>query len=303
MGSRVAGWGAALPERVLTNAELERTLDTTDAWIVERTGIRERRLGSTTAELATTAARAAIERAGISPGEVGHLLLATATPARLAPATAVEVHHRLGLGGGALDLNAVCAGFVYALILAAPLAESAPVLVVGADTLARHADPADRAVVPLFGEGAGALLLVPAPGPGLLLAADAGTDSSARDLFVLEHGGAIEMRGPEIFRRALRATAESIALTLRAAALSPDEVDLVVPHQANGRLIDALVERAGLPAERVARTLEATGNVSSGSVPLALAAAADAGQLDEGDTVLLTGFGAGLTWATALVRW
>jgi 3-oxoacyl-[acyl-carrier-protein] synthase-3 len=313
VGGRITGWGAALPETVVTNADLEARLDTSDAWIVERSGIRERRIGGTVGTLATEAGREALARAGVTGAAVDLLILATTTPDETVPATSAAVHAALGLGGGALDVNAACAGFVYALVLAyGALAVGARrALVIGADCLSRITDHSDRGTAVLFADGAAAVVLEGTAtatggervGPGGLLAFDLGVDGSAHDLLVCPHGGTLSMEGREVFRRAVRVTVDSAATALGRAGITADDVALFVPHQANLRIIEAAASRLGIPMGRTATVLERTGNTSSASIPLALADAADAGRLAPGDHVLLAGFGAGMTWASAVLRW
>ncbi len=307
-GSVISGWGSALPEKVVTNAEFEARLDTSDAWIVERTGIRERRFGGTTSGLAIEAGAAAIKKAGLEPGQIDLLVLSTTTPDKAVPATSSTVHAQLGCSGAAFDLNAACAGFVYALVTADAML-SAPTgfrraLVVGSDTLSVITDMEDRSTAVLFADGAGAFVLERREeAEPLVLASDLGLDGSLLPILYCEHGGYMRMEGREVFRRAVRATVESADKVLRAAGVTPDEIALFVPHQANLRIIDAMVQRLGLAPERSAIILDTTGNTSSASIPLALTAAADAGRLAPGDLVLFSGFGAGMTWASAVVRW
>jgi 3-oxoacyl-[acyl-carrier-protein] synthase-3 len=301
----VTGWGTALPDTVVTNAELEARLETTDEWIVERSGIRERHIGGSVAGLATEAGRAALARAGVAPGDVDLLLLATTTPDETVPATSAAVHGALGLSGGAADLNAACAGFVYALVLAYGALEvgAKRVLVIGADVLSRITDANDRGTAVLFADGAGAVVLEQRDSGSGLAAYDLGVDGAGHDLLVCPHGGTIAMEGREVFRRAVRITVDSAVAALEAAGVGPDDVALFVPHQANLRIIEAAAARLGIPMERTSIVLDRTGNTSSASIPLALAAAADEGRLAAGQHVLLSGFGAGMTWASAVFRW
>ena len=306
----VLGWGTAVPDDRLTNADLEALLDTSDDWIVARTGIRERRVappaeGTTT--LAIAAGAAAVKRAGLTPDDIGLLVVATATPDQVLPAASALVHEGLGLRCGAFDVGAACAGFVYALVVAGCLladSDLGPVLVVGAETLTRIVDPQDRATAPLFGDGAAAVVIGPgAAAPGLL-AWDLGCDGSAASLLQVPAGGRyLEMNGQEVFRRAVRVVVESAALTLQRAGRTPGDVDLFVPHQANARIIAAAAERLGIAPGQTMVNVDRYGNTSAASVPLALAEAADDGRLRDGDLVLLSGFGAGMTWASALLRW
>jgi len=304
-GAAVSSWGAALPENVVTNADLEAKLDTNDAWIVERTGIRERRVGGTTAALATEAASRALDRAGLGPRDIDLLVLATTTPDQEVPATSADVADRLGLRGGAMDVNAACSGFVYALVAAAGMVGGGldRVLVVGAETLSRITDQHDRTTAVLFADAAGAVVVEAVPGESKLLGYDLGADGSLRSLLYCDRGGFIVMEGQEVFRRAVRATVDSARAALERAKVSAEDIALFVPHQANLRIIDAARQRLGLPRERTAVVLDRTGNTSAASVPLALSDAADAGRVAPGDLVLLSGFGAGMTWASAVLRW
>ena len=307
MGNMISGWGAALPEKVVTNDDFAARLDTSDAWISERTGIRERRMGGTTGGLALEAGRQALARAGVAPGAVDLLVLSTTTPDQMVPATSSRLHHELGLSGAAFDLNAACAGFVYALVTADALLRlgvSGPrALVVGADTLSRITDQDERGTAVLFADGAGAVLLEAGADDELVVAHDLGVDGSADRLIYADHGGYMVMEGREVYRRAVRVVVESVERVLAAAGLKAGELALFVPHQANLRIIEAVAQRLGIPMERAAVVLDRTGNTSSASIPLALAEAADAGRLRPGDFVLLSGFGAGMTWASAIVRW
>jgi 3-oxoacyl-[acyl-carrier-protein] synthase-3 len=305
MGARILGWGAALPDKIVTNGDLEKTLDTSDEWIVERTGIRERRIGDSTAELAIIAGRNALEIAGVDPASVDLLILATTTPDQTVPATSAQVHEALGLGGGAFDINAACSGFVYGLVTAGAMLDAGTnrVLLIGAETLSRITDWNDRGTAVLFGDGGGALLLESVSDEGQLIASDLGVDGSAHAFLKAEVGGTIEMDGREVFKRAVRAMVDSAQRTLKSAKVETDEVKLVVPHQANIRIIQAACDRLGIEQERAAIVLDRTGNTSSASIPLALVDAIDEGRLEDGDLVLLTGFGAGMTWGSALLRW
>ncbi len=304
LGSSVVSWGAALPDQVLTNADFEAKLDTSNEWIVARTGIRERRVGGMVSEMATQAGTAALERAGLDPKDLDFLVLATTTPDQSVPATSSLVHRSLGLNCGAFDVNAACAGFVYALAVGHGLLSSGArhALVIGADALSHITDFTDRSTAVLFGDGAGAVVLE-AGAQDRFLAWDLGVDSSGAELLACEHGGYLHMDGKEVFRRAVRTTVESVTKVLDEAQVKVDDVALFVPHQANARIIDASCNRLGLPSERVAMVIERTGNTSSASIPLALDHAANAGRLAEGDLVVMSAFGAGLTWATTLLRW
>jgi 3-oxoacyl-[acyl-carrier-protein] synthase-3 len=319
----VLGWGTAVPERRLTNADLEASVDTNDAWIVERTGIRERRIAApteTASTLGTEAAADAIKRAGLSPADIDLLVLATASPDTLLPHTAAFVGDALGLRCGSFDLSAACAGFIYELVVGASLVLSGydHVLIVGAETLSRITDPEDRSTVILFGDGGAAAVLGRSEsGPGLL-AWDLGCDGSAAGLIeipagggrlpasmttVAERGHYMKMQGQEVFRRAVRAIAESSAVTLERAGVSADDVAWFVPHQANLRIIEAAAKRLGFGPDRTITNIEHYGNTSSASIPLALFEAVEDGRVADGDLVLCSGVGAGLTWGSALLRW
>ncbi len=304
-GVAVVGWGVALPDTAVTNADLEARLDTSDRWITERTGIRERRIGGTTGQLAAAAARQALIAADASPGSVELLVLATSTPDQQIPATASAVQDALGLSCGAFDVNAACSGFVYALVAGAGTAGvgARRVLVVGADVMSRITDQGDRSTAVLFGDGAGAVVLDAVEGPGQLLGWDLGSDGSLRHLLQADVGGYIRMEGKEVFRRAVRVMVDSAEAAMARAGLTLADVDLLVPHQANTRIITAACERLGIPMERTAMVLDRTGNTSAASIPLALGDAAQSGMLAKGDVVLLVGFGAGMSWASAVLRW
>lgn len=303
--ARLTGWGAALPEKVVTNADLEATLDTSDEWIRERTGIRERRVGGSTTELAVAAGRQALARAGREGADVDLVLLATCTPDQAMPASAATVQHALGVSGGAFDLNAACSGFVYGLVAADGFLRAGVqrVLLIGAETMSSIVDWDDRGTAILFGDGAGAVVLERGEGPGRLLGFDLGSDGSLRHILEADHGGTIHMDGPEVFRRAVRIMVESAEAALERAGATVADVALFVPHQANTRIIDSAVAKLGVPTDRVANVLATTGNTSAGSIPIALAHAADAGRLQAGDLVLMVGFGAGMSWASAVLEW
>jgi 3-oxoacyl-[acyl-carrier-protein] synthase III len=329
----VAGWGTALPDRIVTNDHFAGYLETSDEWITSRTGIRERRIGTpdeSTGPLAVAAARHALDHAGMDIAEIDVIVVATTTPERPIPSTAAGVAAALGSSAGAFDLNAACAGFIYGLTVAGGLLETGAagtVLLVGADTMSRYVDPDDRGTVVLFGDAAGAVVLRgtsrqhgdPAGGaPGGLLACDLVDDPEAFELLMVPAGGSAEpatldtvrrgrhflqMDGNEVFRRAVRAVADSVTRTLARAGCKPHEVDLFIPHQANARIIEALLPRVGLTGDRTVQTVDHHGNTSAASVPLALAEAAATGRLDDGSLVVTSGFGAGMTVGTAAIRW
>jgi 3-oxoacyl-[acyl-carrier-protein] synthase-3 len=304
-GAAITGWGMALPDKVVTNADYEARMDTSDAWIVERTGIRERRHGGTTSGLAVEAGQAALDKAGLVGSDVDLLVLSTTTPDQAVPATSATVHAQLGLSGAAFDVNAACAGFVYSIVTAISMLGLGyrRALVIGADTLSRITDQEDRGTAVLFADGAGAVVIEARPDRQLLLAHDLGIDGSLVSILCCDHGGYIFMEGREVFRRAVRASVDSAQKVLEAAEVTADDIALYVPHQANQRIIDAAVQRLGLTSEKSAIVLDRTGNTSSGSMGIALAEAADEGRLSDGDLVLLSGFGAGMTWASAVLRW
>lgn len=313
----VRGWGMAVPPTVVTNADLEARLDTDDEWIRTRTGIRERRMGGSSNDLAIEAGKAALRCASVDAATVDLVVVATSTPDRVLPAAATSVQAALGTNGGAFDLNAACSGFVYALLCGFGfLAQgSRRVLVIGADVLTTLVDHSDRTTAVLFGDGAGAVVLeapgadtltgdpaTPGPGPGLL-GSDLGTDGTATHVLHCEHGAKIHMDGKEVFRRAVRATVSSSERALADAGVTAADIACFLPHGANARIVTAASERLGIEAGRVVTVLDRTGNTSAASVPMALAHAADEGRLQPGDLVLMCGFGAGMSWASAVVRW
>jgi len=304
-GAVLTGWGRALPEKVLTNNDLAATMDTSDEWIRERTGIQRRHVGSSTAELSIQSGRLAIEMAGIDPSSIDALVLSTTTPDRTVPATSATVQNALGLRCGAFDINAACSGFVYGLAVAQGLIAigSRKVLLIGTDTLSRITDWTDRNTAILFADGSGAAVLEAVDGPGDVLGWDIDADGSAEDLLYCDIGGFIHMDGKEVFRRAVRIMVDSANKSLLAAGLTIDDIAMVVPHQANIRIITAACDRLGFPMERTAICLQETGNTSSASIPLALFDAADTGRLNRGDLILMVGFGAGMTAASAIMRW
>jgi 3-oxoacyl-[acyl-carrier-protein] synthase III len=304
-GIRITGWGIAVPDKVVTNDDLAVTLDTSDEWIVERTGIRERHIGGTTSGLAIEAAEEALARAGRTAAEIDNLVLATTTPDGIVPGTAPTVQHGIGMHGGAFDLNAACSGFVYGLITVAGLIAvgSGPVLLVGSETLSRITDMDDRKIAVIVADGAGAVVVEPAEEPGSLLSWNLNSDGSLKHLLKCEHGGTLFMDGKEVFRRAVRVLVDSAERAMADAGLGPDDIALMVPHQANLRIIQAACQRLGIPEERTAVVIDHYGNTSSASIPLALCEAIEGGRVHEGDNVLLTGFGGGMTWASAVLRW
>ena len=320
-GCAITGWGAAVPPTVVTNEELKSLFETSDEWIFERSGIRSRHAATgpfvtnvpapeprelgTTGSLAVESGRRALATAGVPAQDVGALILCTTTPDLAIPATSSAVAGAMGIVGGAMDLNAACAGFTYGLITASALSSSGvgPVLLIGAETLTRVTNWDDRTNAFLFGDGAGAVVLEPVEGPGSLLGWHLGVDGTLVDLLYAEHGSGMVMRGQEVFRKAVRATADSAQAALDHAGVDASEIELFVPHQANQRIMDAVADRLGIPGERIASVIEWTGNTSSASIPLALVDAAERDRLHAGDLVLLSGFGAGMTFASAVWRW
>lgn len=280
-------------------------MDTNDEWITERTGIKRRHVGGSTATLSIESARRAIAMSGIDPASIDGLVLSTTTPDRTVPATSATVQNALGLRCGAFDLNAACSGFVYAYVVAHGLLAigAKRLLVIGTDTLSRITDWSDRGTAILFADGSGACVVESTPDAGQLLGWDIDADGSLEHLLYADIGGYIHMDGKEVFRRAVRIMVDSAHKSLAKAGLNIDDVALCVPHQANIRIIDAACRQLGFPMERTAVVLQETGNTSSASIPLALFDAADKGRIKDGDIVLMVGFGAGMTAASAVVEW
>jgi 3-oxoacyl-[acyl-carrier-protein] synthase-3 len=289
---------------VITNHELAETMDTSDEWIVARTGIRERRIGGTTVGLSIESGRAALEMSGLDPSEIDAVVLATTTPDRQW-GNAALVQHELGLRCGAFDINAACSGFVYGLVNAHGLIAMGAdkVLVIGTDTLSRITDWDDRATAPLFADGSGAVVIESVPRGGQLLGWDLDADGSLGPLLWADVGGFIHMEGKEVFRRAVRIMVDSATKSMEHAGVTADEIALMVPHQANIRIIQAACDRLGIEIERAAVVIDRTGNTSSASIPLALADALETGRVSNGDLVLLVGFGGGMTAASAILKW
>lgn len=317
--SVVRGSGSALPRRVVTNAELAERVDTSDEWIVERTGIRQRYIAEddeTTSSLAIDASRKALEAAGLEAKDIDLIVLATATPDQTFPATATLVQHALGCNGGiAFDVAAVCSGFLYALasadsMLRTGMAKRA--LVIGSETFSRILDWEDRTTCVLFGDGAGAIVLeaqdVAEDGPGVL-ASKLHADGAHNELLYVDGGpsttqtvGKLRMKGREVFRHAVVNLAAVLEETLAEAGFTPDDIDWVVPHQANARILDATVRKLGLPAEKVIVTVDRHANTSAASVPLAFDAGVRDGRIKPGDLVMFEAMGGGFTWGASLVR-
>ncbi len=304
-GAVITGWGTALPPKVLTNHDLEAMFETDHDWIVERTGIHQRHVGGTTTDLSVESGRKAIEMSGVDPNEIDTLILATTTPDRVVPASAPGIASELGLRCGAIDVNAACSGFMYALVMGHGLigVGAKKILCIGTDTLARITDWTDRNTAILFADGSGAVVLEACDGPGQLLGWDLDAEGAAERFLYSDIGGFIQMEGKEVFRRAVRIMVDSATKSMAAAGVTADDITMVVPHQANIRIIEAACQRLGLPMEKCAIVLDRTGNTSSASIPLALADGLDANRVQPGDLVLLVGFGAGMTAASAVLRW
>jgi 3-oxoacyl-[acyl-carrier-protein] synthase-3 len=304
-GIAIRSCGIAVPDKILTNDDLAARLDTSDEWIAERTGIRERRVGGLTSTLAIDAGKAALAAAGLTAADVDTVVLATTTPDALVPATAATVQDALGVDGGAFDLNAACSGFVYGLVVSSGLIAtgSRGVLLIGADTLSRITDWDDRSIAVLVGDGAGACVIEPVDGASDLLSHNLHADGSLRRLLTCDHGGYLAMDGKEVFRKAVRVVVESAEQALSDAGVGIDEIAMLVPHQANLRIIQAASQRLGIPIDRTAVVIDRYGNTSSASIPLALHDALENDRVHRGDLLLLTGFGGGMTWASAVLRW
>jgi 3-oxoacyl-[acyl-carrier-protein] synthase-3 len=320
--SQIAGVGGYLPERVVTNDELAARLDTSDAWIRQRTGIGERRIaavGELTSDLAVAAARRALERAGMNGNDLDLIVLATATPDETFPSTAVKVQAQLGMKRGvAFDIQAVCSGFIFALAVAdnaLRLGQARTALVIGAETFSRILDWSDRTTCVLFGDGAGALVLNAVPREvgsqqRGILSTHLHSDGRQHDILYVDGGpsstgtaGFLKMEGREVFRQAVQHLSEVVTEALGANGLEPSNIDWLVPHQANTRIIDAVGRKLGLPADRTIVTIERHANTSAASIPLALEAAAADGRIRPGNLVLMEALGGGLTWGASVVRW
>jgi len=304
-GARFTGWGTALGHKTVSNTDLEQTIDTNDEWIRERTGIHRRHIGGTTAELSTISGSQALTMAGIDPRSIDALVLATTTPDRTVPATSATVQNNLGLACGAFDINAACSGFVYGLVAAHGLIAMGAerILVIGTDTLSTITDWDDRNTAVLFADGSGAAVLEHTQGPGQLLGWDLDADGSAEEILFAERGGFIQMDGKEVFRRAVRIMVDSAQKSMAHAGITADQLSLIVPHQANIRIISAACDRLGVPMDQASVVIHETGNTSSASIPLALFGDMGQKKPQPGDLVLLVGFGAGMTAASAVLEW
>lgn len=320
--SQIAGVGAYLPERVVTNYDLEKILDTSHEWILERSGISERRFaadGELTSDLALKAAKAALRHADVDPTEIDVLIVGTTTPDQTFPATATKVQAELGcVGGPAFDLQAVCSGFIYGLATADNFiraGQAKTALVIGAETISRLLDWQDRTTSVLFGDGAGAVVLKAGEGEGHaqdrgILAVKLHADGTKGDLLYVDGGpsstrttGYLRMKGREVFRHAVMNMAAVVEETVVAAGVTSSQIDWLVPHQANRRILDSTAAKLGLAPEKLVATIDRHGNTSAASVPLALAEAVADGRIKPGDLVMMEAMGGGFTWGAAAVRW
>jgi len=320
--SIVLGCGAYLPRQIVSNDDLSRTIETSDAWIRKRTGIRQRHIaaeGEFTSHLALNAARNALERAGCTADDIDVIVLATATPDNTFPATAARVQAGLGMKrGAAFDVQAVCSGFIYATSVAdnmIRLGQANTALVIGAETFSRILDWQDRSTCVLFGDGAGAVVLRAAEGKGTnadrgILSTHLFSDGTGYEMLYVDGGpsttgtsGHLRMQGREVFRHAVTRMAEAVEISLRSNGLSADDLDWVVPHQANIRIMDSMAKKLALRPEQIVVTVDMQANTSAATIPLALAAADSDGRLQQGQLVSLTAMGGGFTWGSALLRW
>ncbi len=320
--SVVRGVGCALPRRSMKNSEFEAIVDTSDEWITQRTGIRERRIADadeTTASLGEAAARAALDKAGLTPDDIDLIILATSTPNNTFPATAVEIQERLGMRHGfAFDMQAVCSGFVYAVTTTDLYLRGGQVkraLVIGSETFSRILDWTDRGTCVLFGDGAGAVVLEASEGQGTIadrgiLATSLRSDGAHKEKLYVDGGpsttgtvGHLRMEGREVFKHAVAMITDVIEDVFQQAGITAEELDWFVPHQANRRIIDASAKKLGIAEEKVVVTVDRHGNTSAASVPLALTAAVADGRIKRGDLVLLEAMGGGFTWGAVLLRW
>jgi 3-oxoacyl-[acyl-carrier-protein] synthase-3 len=320
--SQVVGCGSYLPHKVMSNDELAQSVDTSDEWIRKRTGIRERHLaaeGEATSDMGLQAARAALTQAGLSPDDLDLIVCATATPDETFPATATRIQARLGMTrGAAFDVHAVCSGFIYALAVADNFircGQAKSVLVIGAETFSRILDWKDRGTCVLFGDGAGAVVLCAGEGRGEasdrgVLSTHVYSDGRHHDALYVDGGpattrttGVVQMEGREVYRHAVVRMAEAVDAALEANDLTPGDIDWLVPHQANLRIIESMGHRLNLPRDRVIVTVDRHANTSAASIPLALCEAVSDGRIRKGDLVLMEAMGGGFTWGSALVRW
>jgi 3-oxoacyl-[acyl-carrier-protein] synthase-3 len=321
---RIVGTGRAVPERVLTNSDLEGMVETTDAWILERTGIRERRIAdaaTATSDLAAAALTRACEQAGIRPGDLDTVIVGTSTPDTVYPSTACWMQKKLGIAGGAaFDVSAGCSGFLFALEIAANQVRDgrSRVGVIGAEVMSKVVNWQDRATCVLFGDGAGAAVVVPGDGRSGLVASNWGCDGNLAPLLYQPAGGTrlptseqtvreakqfVHMEGNQVFKHAVRSMCDAAQKALADAGLGVEDITLFIPHQANIRILEAARVRLAVPAERQFVILDRYGNMSAATIPVALDEAREQGRIRDGDLVLLTAFGTGFTWASAVLRW
>ncbi len=319
---RIVGWGKAVPDQVLTNFDLEKMVDTSDEWIVTRTGIRERRIapeGVNTSTLSVQAANAALEKAGLIAADLDLIIVATSSPDNLLPAVSSQIQSQLGANCGAFTLVAGCTGFMYALVTAQQFIATGAyrtILVIGAEVISRNVDWTDRNTCVLFGDGAGAVVMQVCEEQTGVLAFELGSDGEGAEHLIIPLGIAnppthaaidqkyqfIRMNGREVFKFATRTLARSAAETIGRSGLSIHDIDLMIPHQANARIIELAARQMGLPMEKVFVNIDRYGNTSAASIPIALTEAIEEGRVEEGDRLVLVGFGAGLTWASAVVQ-
>ncbi len=320
----ITGWGMAVPDRILTNADLERLVETSDDWIVSRTGIKERRVvgaNDSTTSLSVAAARQALDRAELTAEDIDLIIVGTCTPDQFLVSQACLVQSELGGNAGAFDLGAACSGFVYALVTGSQFIQSGlydRVLVIGVDTLTRFVDYSDRSTCVLFGDGAGAVVLEATDQERGLLSSVLGADGVGhKHLYVPGWGSLVpesaelfpefrpylQMNGREVFKFAVRVMGDAAAEAVAKAGLTFDDVDMFIPHQANSRIIDAAARRLDLPRDKIWVNVDRFGNTSAASVPIALFEAIEAGKIEDGDNLVFVAFGGGLSWAAGLVRW
>lgn len=323
--ARIAGTGRALPKRVLTNADLEQMVDTSDEWIVERTGIRERRIAdpdTATSDLVAEALVKACEQGGVKPAELDAIIVATSTPDTVYPATACWVQKRLGISGmAAFDISAGCSGFLFALDIAANLVANGTaknVIAAGGEVMSKVVNWKDRGTCVLFGDGAGAALVVPGNGRSGILSSNWGCDGNLAPLLYQPAGGTrmptseqtvadmahtVHMEGNKVFTHAVRMMSGAALKAVRDAGLTSADITLLIPHQANTRIMNATLSRVSIPRDRMYVTVDRYGNMSAATIPVALDEAREEGRIREGDSVLMTAFGTGFTWAASVLRW
>lgn len=322
--ANITGWGKYIPDRVVSNADLEKRIDTSDEWIMQRTGIRERHIvdeGENTSQISVLAARDALQMAGVRPRDLDLIIVATSSPDYLTPPVSAQVQHALGAKDvGAFTLVAGCAGFVYGLVTTQQFIVSGAydrILIIGAEIISRFVDWSDRSTCVLFGDGAGAVVMQASDEPAGVLAFDLGADGSGAEHLILPAGGTampasqetldrnlhtLRMNGREVFKFASRKLGKSLQQTVERAGLTTDDIDLFIPHQANARIIHSAAQYIGLPEERIFLNIDRYGNTSAASIPIALCEASEQGRVRPGDTLAFVAFGAGLTWASAVFQ-